>query len=214
MRPPSLEELCMKQVAWNIVLYGEHLHFLPVDIQLMISRIAFERKPGPSFEELEIICNKIWKPTSLGLRGVPHLNVRGMTALSCMGTSLVKLDFSGCGSWLYTLSFLPELPDLRCLDLENVPITDEWASYFIAGVTRLQALNMSRTLVTDNFVDSLTYGIRLESWAGKQKATQVGTIEDNDWVSQQNSRWYQPLDIIFLRLQNTNITERSLQYLS
>lgn len=193
---PALQQLCARKVAADLVHYGDELQLLPSDLQILVANTVLERRPKPNLNELRILCQTVWKPTRLCLTGVPSLNVRGLEKLTYL-SSLLKLDLSGCGWWLHELSFLPglmrlqclnlrdcwflsgdclafiqQLPQLRCLDLENVyMITDAWASYFIPGMRNLRALNMSGTGISDRFLEALTYGGRLQSWAAEQNFT-------------------------------------------
>lgn len=193
---PALQLLCARKVAADLVHYGDELQLLPSDLQILVANTVLERRPKPNLNELQILCQTVWKPTKLCLTGVPSLNVRGLEKLTYL-SSLLKLDLSGCGWWLHELSFLPglmrlqclnlrdcwflsgdclafiqQLPQLRCLDLENVyMITDAWASYCIPGMRNLRALNMSGTGISDRFLEALTYGGRLQSWAAEQNFT-------------------------------------------
>jgi len=56
--------------------------------------------------------------------------------------------------------------------MENVyMITDAWASYVIPRMKNLQVLNMSGIGISDRFLEALTYGGRLQSWAVEQNFT-------------------------------------------
>lgn len=231
---PALQQLCARKVASDLVHYRDDLHLLPSDLQITVADTVLERRPKPHLNELRILCQTVWKPTRLCLTGIPSLNVRGLEELTSL-SFLLKLDLSGCGWWLRDLSFLPglmrlqclnlrdcwllsgdclafvqQLPQLRCLDLENVyMITDAWASYFIPGMRNLQMLNMSGTGISDRFLEALTYGGRLQSWAAEQNFT-----TDSDGPIGTGLGQYYALDIIFLRLQHTKVTEGIVHWLS
>lgn len=232
---PALQQLCARKVAADLVHYGDELQLLPSDLQILVANTVLERRPKPNLNELQILCQTVWKPTRLCLTGVPSLNVRGLEKLTYL-SSLLKLDLSGCGWWLHELSFLPglmrlqclnlrdcwflsgdclafiqQLPQLRCLDLEYVyMITDAWASYFIPGMRNLRALNMSGTGISDRFLEALTYGGRLQSWAAEQNFN----ADSADGPIGIGLGQYPALDIIFLRLQHTKVTEQAVHWLS
>jgi hypothetical protein len=88
-------------------------------------------------------------------------------------------------------------------------ITDAWASYFIPGMRNLRALNMSGTGISDKFLEALTYGGRLQCWAAEQNFT-----TDSDGPIGVGLGQYHALDIVFLRLQHTKVTERVVHWLS
>eukprot|EP01018_Ginkgo_biloba_P039112 Gb_04329 [translate_table: standard] len=103
---PSLQQLCGIMIAANILDYRDGLPLLPLDLQVFVANTILGKKPKPYLYELEILCEVLWKPSRLCLSGIPCLNVRGLNELSFVN-SLIKLDLSGCGSWLDSLSFLP-----------------------------------------------------------------------------------------------------------
>eukprot|EP00249_Psilotum_nudum_P011256 c23062_g1_i1 orf=1513-2601(+) len=193
---PSLLDLCLAQVVADVYQFAEHLPLLPLELAHAVVRKIRKRTPSPYLHELVVLCEAFWRPTTLSLRGISNLSCHGLQYLPYAAISLTKLDLCGC-SWLDSLSFLPaliqleclnlrdcwrlpgsclgliqKLPLLQCLDVENVySITDALASYFIPGMKALRALNISGTSVGDGFMEAVTYGWRLRSWVSDRQSS-------------------------------------------
>ncbi|KAG0562168.1 hypothetical protein KC19_9G123300 [Ceratodon purpureus] len=238
---PSLFDLCMRQAVFTLPQVAHELQSLPEDLSLPLVRGFLCRNPRPSVEELKDFCEAVsWVPQNLNLCGTTQ--VIGKRFLHTLVLpNLVRLDLRGC-VWLGRLDFLKalkcleclnlrgclglkamdllhirEVPQLQCLDVEDIPtITDDLAST-ISGLTCLRALNVSGTSVSDRFVEALTYGSRLRAWASQQDESRVKDFtlasESGQHEVQTLLSQYPVSSLTYFRLQGTQITDATLAHL-
>ncbi|MCO5568074.1 hypothetical protein L7F22_021769 [Adiantum nelumboides] len=111
-----------------------------------------------------------------------------------------------------TLGYIGGLSRLSCLDMQNVyTLTDTSALTFLTGNTTLRCLNLSGTGVSDGLLEALTYGLRLRAWSALKHisgATACST-ESSEHKHKLLEQW-KPLNLVYLRLQHTKITEAAV----
>ena len=66
------------------------------------------------------------------------------------------------GTAIVTDRWVPILASLKSLDLDTAPVRDEGVAVLCEGLSQLRELDLSRTLVTGNVVDSLERMSQLE----------------------------------------------------
>ncbi|XP_024383144.1 uncharacterized protein [Physcomitrium patens] len=238
---PSLMQLCVHQATLILPQLAHQLRFIPNDLVVTLLQGFLRRFPAPSLSELKFVCEASWNPQNLSLCGVQPINSRGVQCISIL-PNLVRLDLRGW-SWLMNLDFLPglncleclvlrncvhlppeallyirELPQLQCLDVENVSaMTDNLATYIVSGLTRLRALNIGYTCIGDSLVEVLTYGCRLHTWASHQDETRVEDIklvtESGHHGVETLLRQYPVSSLVYWRLQSTQITDVAVAHL-
>ncbi|KAH7429810.1 hypothetical protein KP509_09G067400 [Ceratopteris richardii] len=204
-RPPLLHELLILcQAFWRPASLSLHNHPVPLS-----SHSLFYLSHLPSIVRLDLSGNA-WLDS---LEFLPRL-----LRLEC-------LNLRNC--WRLpeqTLGNIAGLSRLRCLDLGNVySLTDLSASAFIPGIASLRFLNLSGTGVSDSFLNTLTYGQRLRAWLGKDTVPKSsegnpispGSIEcmHDQRISSLLEQW-KPLELSYVRLQHTNVTEAALPSIS
>lgn len=130
------------------------------------------------------------------------------------------------------LAYIQGLSKLQCLDMENVHcVTDASASTFLSGMRTLRALNLSGTAVADGFLEYLTYGQRMRTWISKaQPSSYSGTtvksnlcpmtfcnywsfIEGMDVPTEMPMQHWPCLELVYLKLQGTRISEASIPFI-
>lgn len=186
-----LLEMCLEKVCRDVVSYSpESLGSLPSQLaEQLVKRVLARQRPPPLLHELLILCQAFWRPSSLSLHNRPVPISSHSLLYLCYVPSLTKLDISG-NAWLDSLAFLPELPQLQCLNLRHCwrlleqslvyigglrklkcldvqdvySLTDASASSFLPGLRSLRSLNLSGTGISDCLLETLTYGQRLGSW--------------------------------------------------